>query len=473
MEAMLDSGIAFHSDYSGRLCAEAGFLLAGEGMRMAGGRLQKDWFVKWGACDINSLCQRLIAESTPPPEHSFRDLLSTLPDWAVEAVKELRPTLGASDEEAKACYDRQAEYLDANRNKLFSPKRRCSACLLHPGRQCHVQWQHSPEVPSDARPLTWNVSGAMCTPWTPFGARRGLADPATEAWHIWSTAMSLSGHDLITLENSHAIDMQLFPSAISKGPHSYTFVPLIFSVDEIGFPNARRRSWHTAIKDESVVWVGPRTPEAIREAFLGFFGCTVRLEADDFLVDSPEAEQEVRRDIARTRGVFSSRTEGQLPITALLCNTALQRFNAYKQIYEEDAQDRIGLAGTFVADISQDPTARRRCGSWLPACTRSSQFYSFSRGRFLTPLEVDVSQGWPLSTDGPYGDVLPVQSTRLTLSQQRSVSGNGMHLAQVGAAMAFVMAHCIKREVLLRMLPPVRWPGVVVVDLDDADEDDV
>ena len=48
-----------------------------------------------------------------------------------------------------------------------------------------------------------------------------------------------------------------------------------------------------------------------------------------------------------------------------------------------------------------------------------------------------------------------------------------MHLAQVGAVMAFVMAHCIKREVLLRMLPPVRWPGVVVVDLDDADEDDV
>ena len=45
-----------------------------------------------------------------------------------------------------------------------------------------------------------------------------------------------------------------------------------------------------------------------------------------------------------------------------------------------------------------------------------------------------------------YMECLPLDRDELTFHQQCQLLGNGMHLAAVGAVMAYIMAHCVRRE---------------------------
>ena len=60
----------------------------------------------------------------------------------------------------------------------------------------------------------------------------------------------------------------------------------------------------------------------------------------------------------------------------------------------------------FISDVSQNPLQRPKAASTIPAHCRSSCFYSHSRQRLLSPLELSLLQGIKLS-----------------------LLGNGMHLA--------------------------------------------
>eukprot|EP00969_Alexandrium_andersonii_P240673 10624793-Alexandrium_andersonii.AAC.1 len=46
------------------------------------------------------------------------------------------------------------------------------------------------------------IAGSTCTPWSPIGLQMGLADDATEPWHVWSCEQEFLGPDIVVLENS-------------------------------------------------------------------------------------------------------------------------------------------------------------------------------------------------------------------------------------------------------------------------------
>ena len=93
--------------------------------------------------------------------------------------------------------------------------------MLHPGVACPISWQDDElnlPVPHGRRPITACIAGTMCTPWSPFGARKGLADPSTELWHVWSNEVAALKYDMTTLENSEFFPVEPFVDKMR--PHS-------------------------------------------------------------------------------------------------------------------------------------------------------------------------------------------------------------------------------------------------------------
>ena len=84
----------------------------------------------------------------------------------------------------------------------------------------------------NTRRLTHAIAGAMCTPWTSYGARQGLADPASEPWFIWFNEVLHLLPDLITLENSPLFPVhELFTKHLQD---THYIIPIIFGPEDHG-----------------------------------------------------------------------------------------------------------------------------------------------------------------------------------------------------------------------------------------------
>ena len=142
-----------------------------------------------------------------------------------------------------------------------------------------------------------------------------------------------------------------------------------------------------------------------------------------------------------------------LPISPA-CSTAPRRSTwKYQGLAEEHAQ--VSTAA-FIADISQNPDARNRSSTLVPAATRSSVFVSLTKAKVFTPLEVDATLGYPGVVTGGEADMyldLVATSTPLSQSDRCSLSGNSLHLACAAAWELYVCSHLVRRELLVGFTP--------------------
>lgn len=212
----------------------------------------------------------------------------------------------------------------------------------------------------------------------------------------------------------------------------------------------RRRSWRTALNQNTMVWVGPREPQKIMQHFLHYFRKTVEMSADAFLVASEEEHDRHMADLAKLQGNFA-RDGKKLTPRACMTKVTYQRLLDYEKVY---ASRPMHGPADFVADLSQNLTVAR-CGSILPAATTSSTFYSISRRRFFTTTDLQCSQGWPDPQCDLYGGLLPFKRSSKS-AHARLLFGNGMHLAQVGLVFLYISCFSIRREIVLLQMPVIR-----------------
>ena len=108
-------------------------------------------------------------------QHIFMDIADRVPDEHRKMVDSMLPQKGASSEEGVACFDALKQYLEKNNNTCFL-ENSVALCLVHAGHLCPIvlviaQADHESEgLP---QPLTLHVVGAMCTPWSAMGSRKG------------------------------------------------------------------------------------------------------------------------------------------------------------------------------------------------------------------------------------------------------------------------------------------------------------
>jgi hypothetical protein len=215
IEALLKNGMVWHTDFSGKQCPEVLLEMMAKAMNVQEFDVPWDWLRFHRACDISKLSLHMMKESNQPPDHVFQDLTDRLPAIARNKIRSLRPAAMASRSEAAQAYEDMNKYLVENKDVAFGLGHRSSTCIMHPGEACPVTWTPGAPACGDCvtekqKPLMANIAGTMCTPWSSYGKRLGLADSATEAWHVWSNEMAALRPDIVTLENSDRFPIGLF-----------------------------------------------------------------------------------------------------------------------------------------------------------------------------------------------------------------------------------------------------------------------
>jgi hypothetical protein len=220
----------------------------------------------------------------------------------------------------------------------------------------------------------------------------------------------------------------------------------------MGWPIRRRRTSAWCVNSERLAWVGPAFQKDLNEDFLKHFGSTCILTADVFAKEDSERNIAAElQDLAHKRRLFiNPKHFSTSDFKNLLCLSGRSRFIKYEQSFSVDP------SGTFVCDLSQDPSFRKRSGSIFGALMRGSQYYSFSKQHLFTQNELMAAHGWP-SLRQPCGGQAaslepPVWMTaaahQMTLQQSKCLIGSGMHLHCLAAWMLYCLRHTVRKDLI-------------------------
>jgi len=254
----LKRGVVLHSDYTGHMSAETGVRLQMFGMIESGMEGSLDHVICWATCDKKKTSQAIIkAASREPggPHHLFDNVLDHLPAVHRDKLKSMRPPVHKNKnvrmtaeekklqkklqiQECKDAYNKQQKFVQNIAARGAFENQRRAACLIHPNKQCLMQWQSS-VLPEGRRPLSWNISGPVCVAFSAFGSRQGLADASAEPFHVWGASVADSEHDLVTCENSDEMPAKVFYDALSlrcdaSCPPKWQVVELILNNTDFG-----------------------------------------------------------------------------------------------------------------------------------------------------------------------------------------------------------------------------------------------
>jgi hypothetical protein len=192
------------------------------------------------------------------------------------------------------------------------------------------------------------------------------------------------------------------------------------------------------------VWAGPQDVAA---EFQQIFARKVVASGAVFILDSEENHRAVWCDFGKQRGRYikDDAAIDSLCLRDLLCNSGRKRYDDYNAAFL--AGDGVGLDGTFICDLSQDVDFSPKCGSTFCTTTRSSFWFNFQTNHLFTPAEIRFAHGWPSIANHSICVEGPVFQ-ECTRSQLRKLAGNGMHLAAMGAFIAYCLSQLRRRDEL-------------------------
>ena len=243
-----------------------------------------------------------------------------------------------------------------------------------------------------------------------------------------------------------------------------------FVAQDLGIPVRRTRFVAAAVNQEQLVWVGPATQAGVMDEFLQLFGRAVQLECDAFCgLDSQANLEADLLDSFRGRQIYGTIAELRaLPFGSHLPPSQVLALAGYEKLFNEG--DKVGAGGAFMADVSQNPEERPRCGPWVQTLARSSHFVSVSKKHTYSRAELDFAMGFPTiplkNACFEACNAYPVH--KLPWSGYRKITGNGMHLASMMAWWMYVCMNCVRRDALQRWAPQVPTPNPAPDESDEA-----
>ena len=232
--------------------------------------------------------------------------------------------------------------------------------------------------------------------------------------------------------------------------------------DYIGWPALGDRMLMATINEAIMLWVGSPSTD-VTSSMMSIFGARVDIDGSvfintDTLANLLRYREELASHLPRGRRLEGGLTD-QTPTGKLLNKSGSENLDAYKKIFNDPNNKRIGRNGCFICDVSQNPEHRIRCGAWVPRPQRSAQLVCPSEGDALvTAAEGSASQGWPCTSLFPSDlrAILNWDISGFDCLTQRQILGEGFHVPYVTAFIWFILANCVKREDAMRMPPQIR-----------------
>jgi hypothetical protein len=273
-----------------------------------------------------------------------------------------------------------------------------------------------------------------------------------ERYYQWHIERTMRQEDIVGHENSAFFPTWLFTQGLGD---THFIITVTVGPEDFGWPLRRRRKLSMALSRANLIWVGPQTPQAIKDEFANLFCRRVVLDGDIFICDTEAARAEYLNHWARRRGAFLRKDSSMsnFDMRTILRGCQLDIFNRYEALYESQKR----FCKCFIADLSQNPESHNVSSPFMPTQITHSCLYSFSSKTAFTPSELIIAHGWPCIPGIRDTTLMPFELRRLTPPQQVHLSGNAMRLPTLAMFYMYILSNCIRRDLLqtFDFLPPV------------------
>ena len=206
--------------------------------------------------------------------------------------------------------------------------------------------------------------------------------------------------------------------------------------------------------------------------FFSLLETTVALQASELLTatDSQLRESYVQRAAKKRRlPITENQPAEDLDWESVLTPCERGRLAAQREIAREADFD-----GPFFVDLNK-VDSRTRPAKYIPVLTQKTVLWSEERRRLVLPAEYLGIMGFPVSSDMSIGVPLPWSEKlgadwprSVSASELRSLTGNAMHMAVVGAVIGFTLASAqrVSRTCMFRSMCSALFTHA---DVDDDD----
>ena len=482
VESLYQYGCILHTDFSGRLVVETIHKMLARSWEKHGLQLPDSWLSSYRCCENKNalsnyyLKAKVVEMSTQShkqllPEHHFECVTKRLPPHYANQIAQMRPSISkkrkllCSMPQAVAHFIKMKDFIEENGDAMFTATASSPTCSFHPGKSCRLRYG-SEDHPQGKRPISHLVGGSLCTPHTEFSKKSKFADPdpETETFLLFVEEAACGLHDLCTLENSSCWNIEeTFVSRVEEKKRCRV-VWARFGSETGGWPASRFRGYATAIKEETLLWIGPQTPQAVQADFEQWFRAAAMVSGSIFAgADTKKNISNKRKELAHLNGIFDPKNMHDT--LALLKKTEVKNMKAFMKIYKSGTRT-CPLSNTMMVEYTQPPDAcSQRCGPWIPTLATASKVLSMSGDssqpdmHIMTDRELDASQGWPTivppGCEDLYSDCMPLQFADMSPNCARHSRGSSMHLYAMAAWVMYVSGNVIRRDRLLENIPPV------------------
>jgi hypothetical protein len=335
-------------------------------------------------------------------------------------------------------------------------------CTIHDG-MCPVSPRASPAL----RDLPWiEGAGTICCPFSSMSSSPKWCDPSTLVTLSWAYVNRFHEPDRIIHECVAGFSEWVFQAILGEvdgtlksvwarplqvpAVECYVMRSKVFSPSELGIPTGRVRRY------AAYELVGSLALCNVRPSFEDLFFRRLLLDASVYMV----APADMQLWDWRRRACEGNRTAKDLPelVADTLSPGECERLEGYQYM-----ANKLGLRTNddkweqpvAIVNLSQRPEFINKISAkCFPALLRKSQLYDLVQERLVTVAELWLVQGVPhpqLVKQADFGaDRFPFhrflavsahgdgrQCGMIPLGQQKSVIGNSMHIAQVGAWILF------------------------------------
>ena len=436
-------GVQFTSSYTGMGMAEVAALVVKDVLaKSANIKVNVEWHAQ---ADTSAECRSLHSS-----KHVFSDLADRVADDLWEALCDLQ----SFHRDGLIVKVEAGEQLSRPQIKLAGDRFLKEACsLLNSSRDgfkdrapcvnCNRMCRWSPPPPKKGE-IWVEVAGNTCTPWSVRGKSWGWLDVQSLPALVWAFSLKFAPAmpDIIINEcvpsfPAEAFFSQVFPGSVVR---STTFSPV-----DLGLPVNRLRRYSLIFPKQSspVYGMVPWDTQVLSD----FAFRKLHLRGSVFFQASPELVKEFMDELAAAKQMPPRHGGKTYACEAVMQSGDKIRMNQYKQKAME--------GGYHNMDLNIDVAQTVNYGGMLevlPTFVRNSSIYNFHHKRLMMPLEQLSALGLPffLADDHPLREAVPLSTLEDIYACEKkplkSMIGNAMHLAQVGAALLWAFLHVSQQE---------------------------
>jgi hypothetical protein len=450
--------------------------------------------VMFAATDNARLSQRVLQAhpSDSAPLHIFGDVLDCLPVDVLKRCKEIETNklqhfndraaeiIGAAvecaDSEDLDMGDQRVTVMKAELgeelvNELCAELEKVhfteTAWCKNHQKFCYT----NPRCEPIFRDAVWiEAAGPLCPPWSNMNPRkdRWLSE-ATLTSLTWAYSTRYQRPDIVLHENSPGWDdsrtCKVFAfkhtgkraspshpicSPFAKVPNTelddstgyLCLQPHIVCPSLMGIPSRRRRKYTAWTRKATVTWQFPASM-VFQELFDTIFFRDLVSTAAVYLCASEGEVHEEAQAVLQGNGFDIE--DGDITGDMVLSPGDFRRLQghlaeAQDRGYREGQQWHVSCA---IVNTGQTSGYMKAVDTvTTPALMRRSSLFDMVSKRILTKSEYWMIQGWPHPNvvGPPLASLFPFADMQLTVGQVRHLTGNGMHLACVGAMLSVVLA---------------------------------